>query len=104
MWEHRNKFLHETNFSYHPQEIIEINREVENEWNTNLNGLPTTYSTLFTGTLEAKISKTHRMKLKWLTTVWALRETHTPDYFTTTAAIADPMTRYRYLKWKEYLS
>ena len=100
MWKHRNKFLHETNYSHHPQEIKEIDLEVEYEWNRNLDLLSPTYSTLFHGTLEDKLSKPHRMKLKWLVTLWALRELHQPDYFTTVVTANDPMTRYRYLKWK----
>ena len=101
IWDHRNKFLHEENNSYHPTEINAINKEIEHEWVRHVDNLPPQYSTLFSGTLDDKQKKTHTAKLRWLTTIWALRETHNPDYFLTCTHEIEPMTRYRYMRWKE---
>ena len=103
IWEHRNKFLHETNHSYHPTEIIAINAEIEQEWNRNLEDIPREHSALFSGMLQAIIRKTHTAKLRWLTTIWSLREVTNPHYLTTNSQITDPMTRHRYQRWKENL-
>ena len=80
--------------SYHPQETIAINKEIENEWNLGLNGLHSSHSGLFSGHLEAHLKTSHKNKLRWLITVWSLREAQTPDYFVTSHSVADPMTRY----------
>ena len=102
LWEHRNLFLHDTNKSYHPQEIQAIDKEIRNEWTRGLDQLPQKYATLFTGTLKHKLQSSHRDKLKWLTSIWALTEMQQPNYFTLISTDTDPLTRYRYLKWKEY--
>ena len=101
MWDHRNKFLHEENKSYHPNEIIGIDREIRQEWSMNLDQIPPTYAALFSGTLEQKLKKQHSAKIRWLTTIWSLREIHTPDYLTNVQHTIEPMTRYRYIQWKE---
>ena len=103
IWEHRNKFLHETNHSYHPTEKRAIDKEIAHEWEKQLDGLPRQYLTLFHGTLQQKHAKSHTAKLKWLTTIWTLREMVNPNYFTQVHHDIDPMTRHRYLAWKDNL-
>ena len=100
-WEHRNTFLHEEQNSYHPEERKLINREVEQEWTKGLDTIPTLYAPLFSGTLEEKKRKKHAAKLKWLTTVWSLREATNPEYFNQTSTVTDPLTRYRYMRWRD---
>ena len=51
LWEHRNKFLHETNHSYHPTEIIAISAKIEKEWKRNLEDIQREHSVFFSGTL-----------------------------------------------------
>ena len=96
IWEHRNKFLHEENKSYHPTETKAINKEIEQEWHRKLDKLPSKYTSLFSGTLEAKLKQQHVVKLKWLATIWSLREIYDTNDLSTTSTIADPMTRHRY--------
>ena len=100
-WEHRNNFLHEDNNSYHPEEIKLIKKEIEQEWGKGLEAIPQQYGQLFQGSMESLLKKKHTAKLKWLTTVWSLREAQRSDYFLTIPTIADPLTWYRYMRWKD---
>ena len=100
-WEHRNKFLHEENKSYHPEEIKLIKKEIDQEWTTGLDKIPQQYAQLFSGKLEDILKKKHNAKLKLLTTAWSLQEAHATDCFLTTPTISDPLIRYRNLRWKE---
>ena len=93
MWEHRNLFLHDTNYSFHPQEIKAIDTDIKSEWERGLDALPQQYVTLFNGTLERKLGIPHRDKLKWLATIWALRELQQPNYFQTVSTTTEPMTK-----------
>ena len=103
MWEHRNMFLHDTNSSLHPHEIITINKEIEYEHTQGLSLLPSSHTGLFSEGLLVLLGKTLPLKLNWLTTVWTLRELHNTSYFLDTNTIVDPLSRYRYLRWKQTL-
>ena len=89
--------------SYHPQEIKDINKEITHEWVIGLGSLNNQHSSLFNGTLEDKLKSNHKTKLRWLTTVWTLRELQHPEYLSQAMEQSDPMTRYRYLRWKLHL-
>ena len=99
----QNGLWHETHQSYHPVEKRALDKEIGHEWGRHLDGLPRKYLTLFNGTLEQKQAKSHLDKLKWLTTIWTLRETVSSTYFTQLQHEIDPMTRHRYMSWKEAL-
>ena len=103
MWEQRNLFLHETNHSFHPQEIKAIDTEIEFEMEKGLDNLDPTYSPLFSYTLPTLLEKLHVNKLNWVTTVWTVRELNNPAYFLDNDTVMDPLTRYRYLRWKQQL-
>lgn len=103
LWSHRNQYLHDTNNSFHPQEIQNIDHEITYERNKGLDTLSTSYSTLFSEPLIVLLAKTHIQKLNWLTTVWTVRELNDNAYFLETQTSFDPLTRYRYLRWKQQL-
>ena len=63
--------------------------------------LPQQYVQHFSGTLEEKKKKKHIAKLKWLTTVWSLQEAANTNYFHHNCIVADSLTRYIYLQWKD---
>ena len=103
MWEQRNSFLQNKNHTFHPQEIKAIGTEIESEMNKGLDNLATSYSPLFSTPLPTLLEKSHVNKLNWITTVWTIRELDDPAYFSTIDTDMDPLTRYRYLKWKQQL-
>ena len=72
-----------------------IHKDIPYEWDKNVNTLPPTYSSLFSGQLLTLLNKSHVNKLNWLITVWALRELHNPLYFSeNTNTHAESMSRY----------
>ena len=103
MWGHRNAFLHENNKSLHPHEITAIDKEIEYELSQGLALLPHSHTNLFSEALPVLLEKTLSNKLNWLTTVWTLRELHNSSYFMASNTIVDPLSRYRYLRWKHNL-
>ena len=100
-WEHRNTVLHEDQNSYHPKEIKLINNKIKQEWELGADAIPQQFWPLFGGRLEALMKKKHTAKLKWITTIWSLWETYSKDYFQHNQSCVDPLTRYRYMRWKE---
>ena len=104
LWNHHNAILHDKNKSFHPSEIQNIDKELQFEWDKNIDTLPSSYPSLFPGTLQSLLSKTHANKLNWLITVWSVRELFNPLYFSNNVnSNAEPMSRYRYLSWKQKL-
>ena len=103
LWEHRNNFLHDRNKSFHPKEIKDIQREIECEWKKGLSFLSKKYTPLFSRSLQQLLELSHINKLHWLATVWTAREIHNPVYLYENTESAEPLTRHRYLKWKESL-
>ena len=82
MWDHRNKFLHDRNKSFHPNEIEDIIKEITYEWSKGMATLSSTYQFLFSGNLKHTIlDKSHTGKLNWLVIVWTIRELQDPIYF-----------------------
>ena len=67
LWEHRNKFLHDRNKSFHPQEINEIHRDFAIEWNNGLDGLLTKYASLLSKPLPHLLNQSNVHKFNWLT-------------------------------------
>ena len=59
IWEHRNKFLHKTNHSYHPTEIKAINQEIIQEWTRNLDKIPSTFESVSWNTPATTKNITH---------------------------------------------
>ena len=86
-----------------PKKIQNIDHEITYERNKGLDTLSTSYSTLFSEPLIVLLAKTHIQKLNWLTTVWTVRELNDNAYFLETQTSFDPLTRYRYLRWKQQL-
>ena len=104
LWNHRNNILHDSNHSFHPQELEQINQEIHHEWTINLSTLPSSYNYLFKDTLQIILNKTHTNKLNWLITVWTIRELYDNGYLLdNNTEYTDTLTRYRYLKWKQKL-
>ena len=98
-----NQYLHDTNNLFHPQEIQNINYEITYERNKGLDTLFPSYASILSEPLIALLAKTHIQKLNWLTTVWTVRELNNNAYFLETQTDFDPLTRYRYLRWKQSL-
>ena len=103
LWEHRNNFLHDRNKSFHPKEINDIKLEIKYEWSKGIDELSNKYSTLFSKPLQHILELSHIDKLNWLVTVWTARELYNSAYLFENTASVDPLTRQRYLKWKELL-
>ena len=103
MWEQRNLFLHDTNQSFHPQELKAIDTEIQYELGKGLANLAPTYSPLFSINLPSFLETSHVNKLNWITTIWTVRELNNPAYFLDNDTDMDPLTRYRYLRWKQQL-
>ena len=104
MWENRNKFLHETQHSIHPQEILLLDNEIQFELQKGPQDLPTIYKPLFEQTLDEHKSKQPRQKLHWLYNIWSVREQYNPAYFLLEGyQYPNNNARFKYVKWKETL-
>ena len=101
MWDHRNKFLHDRNHSFHPKEIDDMNKEIESEFQKGSDHLPKSYSRLFPDDMQHILDKTSIIKLNWLVTIWTARELQHPVYLLLNESPAESLTRHQYLKWKE---
>ena len=101
LWEHRNKYLHETRKSIHPQDVRNIHQEIEYEYSKGLDTLPNMYQTLFQEPLSQLLERTPSQKLTWIYTIWSARETLNPAYFIEQLpASAQSAIRFKYVHWK----
>ena len=95
MWDHRNKFLHDRNKSFHPAVINDIIKEINYEWSRGIDTLSPNYKFLFFGSLQHILDKPRTGKLNWLVTVWTARELQDPMYFLALITHnTDPITRH----------
>jgi hypothetical protein len=74
LWEHRNSQLHNKGNTIHSYEMQELDIEIRNEWGSGLDQLPQTYTHLFDGSLENRITDNVHQKLMWLISVWTARD------------------------------
>ena len=86
LWEQRNSFLHKTNHSFHPKERNDIILKIEYEKNKGLDNLDSTYSSLFSDSIETLLEKSHVDKLN------TIRELENPSYFLNNKTFLDPLT------------
>ena len=105
LWLHRNEILHETQKSIHPQEMINLDEEVQYEWNKGLDQLPQTHHHKFTVSLDDLLRHNCTSKINWLFSIWAARETKDPTYLSTQIhRHSQPALKFKYVAWKTRIS
>ena len=101
MWLERNSHLHNVKCSVHPQEEINLNREISHEWSLGISALDEQYRNYFNGQLEQLLQKRQTNKINWLFGIWAARETvNGAHLITNTHEFSNAALRNKYLKWK----
>ena len=81
MWLHYNEVLYDNNNSIYPQELLNLDTEVQYKWNDKgLGNLPHTYQNKFTISIVALLQWSPATKFNWLFKIWAAREIQDNTY------------------------
>ena len=85
--------------------MINLDEEVQYEWNKGLDQLPQTYHHKFTVSLEDLLQHNCTSKINWLFSIWAARETKDPTYLSTQIhRHSQPALKFKYVAWKTRIS